>query len=114
MIIRSEFAEDADMKQVLSEFVQQLPEQVGRLLGLLRQGDLEELRRAVHQLKGAGGGYGFPMVTQLAAATEDRIKATDPLDVIANQVHELMELIRKIDGYDRAREPNHVTENTGH
>jgi len=114
MVIRSEFAEDADMKQVLNDFVQQLPEQVGRLLGLVRQGDLEELRRAVHQLKGAGGGYGFPTVTQVAAATEDRIKAAESLDVIANQVRELTELIRKIDGYDPVREPNHVAENIGH
>src|SRR5206468_6136048 len=56
--VRSTMAADADMKDVLAEFVGRLPTQVNRLAGLLRAADLDELRRAAHQLKGAGGGYG--------------------------------------------------------
>ena len=59
-LIQSSFAADLDMKEILGEFVAKLPERVDELGRLLSGGNLDELRRAVHQLKGAGGGYGFP------------------------------------------------------
>ena len=38
--------------------------QVAQIQHLLQEQNLAELRRAVHQLKGAGGGYGFPQITR--------------------------------------------------
>jgi signal transduction histidine kinase/DNA-binding response OmpR family regulator len=112
---RSEFADDLEMKEVLNEFVVQLPDQVKRLKGLLSEKNIDELRRAVHQIKGAGGGYGFPTVTQIAAAAEARIKASDPLESIAAGVNDLIELIRNIEGYDKTKEGiAHAAANSGH
>jgi HPt (histidine-containing phosphotransfer) domain-containing protein len=72
---------------------------------LLRENDLAALRQAVHQLKGAGGGYGFPQITERAAQAEEQIKAQAPdLATIQSGVQSLIELVRNVDGYDRARE----------
>ena len=117
--VRSTYASDEDMKDALNEFVAELPAKVEGLMALLREQNLDGLRRAVHQLKGAGGGYGFADITSLAAAAEQRIKASDPLDDIASTVHTLAEFIRRIDGYNKAREVGRAcatiaTEDSGH
>jgi HPt (histidine-containing phosphotransfer) domain-containing protein len=102
------------MQGILATFIAQLPEHVRKLEALLRQENLEELRRAVHQLKGAGGGYGFPTITETAAVAEQRIKASGSFDVIARQVDALITLIRRVDGYDRSRENIRAPESPRH
>jgi HPt (histidine-containing phosphotransfer) domain-containing protein len=92
------------MKEVLEEFVSQLPAQVARIESQLAGESLEDLRRSVHQIKGAGGGYGFAVITQQAAAAEQRIKAQESLDQISHGINELVALIRRVEGYDPARE----------
>ncbi|HXE54898.1 MAG TPA: ATP-binding protein, partial [Tepidisphaeraceae bacterium] len=113
-IVRSTFAYDQDMQQALGEFVSRLPQRVDELSALLQNGDLEELRRSVHQLKGAGGGYGFPGITELASLAEQRVRANDTLDAIAASIRSLIELIRGIEGYDESRESCGVSKSAGH
>src|SRR5256885_1151988 len=97
--LRSTFADDVEMREALADFIKELPEKVRRMESLLAQQDLEQLRRMVHQLKGAGGGYGFGSITQRAAAAEQRIKAQEPLDKIALGIQDLIQLIRSVDGF---------------
>ena len=66
---------------------------------LLRDQSMEELRRIVHQLKGAGGGYGFAPITKFAAAAEQRIKSGDPLNAITAEVEALCRVLRSVEGY---------------
>jgi len=40
--------------------------------------DFEAARRIGHNLKGAGGGYGFDEITRLGAEIERRARAADP------------------------------------
>ena len=55
-------------------FVAKLPDRVNLLSKLMQERNLDELKRTVHQLKGAGGGYGFPKITEAAAAAEHKAK----------------------------------------
>ena len=103
--ITSAYATDPEMKQVLDEFIANLPAKVDKLAELLGQGDLEELRRLAHQLKGAGGGYGFPQLTERAAILEGQLKSSAALEAIAGGVRELTDLIRRIDGFRPTAEP---------
>jgi len=68
--LRSRFAGDAEMVELVHEFVQELPRRVEALQGLLRASHFDELRRAAHQLKGAAGGYGFPAISDSAGNVE--------------------------------------------
>ena len=90
----------AAMKNAVAGFVSRLPEKVDALLSLHAAGDLDELRRLTHQLKGAGTGFGFPTITETAARAEAVIKAATDLDAIRTHVDELIALIRSTGGYD--------------
>jgi signal transduction histidine kinase/CheY-like chemotaxis protein/HPt (histidine-containing phosphotransfer) domain-containing protein len=112
--IHSEFAEDQDMREILGEFIAQLPVQVARMNDMLEQGNMADLRRAVHQLKGAGGGYGFPVITDQAATAEKLIKASASVEAVTSQVRDLIAVIESIEGYAGATETSNAAENTGH
>jgi len=105
--IRSSSANDPDMAEVLPEFISELPEQVAALIRHLQEQNLGELRSAAHQLKGAGGGYGFAQITELAARAEQRVKDAAPLETIAAEVESLIRLIRRVEGYDPLKEKEH-------
>ena len=87
------------MAEIIGEFVAGLPKQVQSLSSLLQQRNVEELRRAVHQLKGAGGGYGFSQITEIARTAEEKIASNEPFEQIAGQVAELTDLLQRVDGY---------------
>lgn len=99
----SEFAGDDEMRELITMFVDELPERVRALRALTDSGELDGLRRLAHQLKGAGGGYGFPSLGHAAGRLEDLVGATlahaDPaerLPQIRAQVDELIELCRRV------------------
>jgi HPt (histidine-containing phosphotransfer) domain-containing protein len=68
--LRSDFATDPDMREILEIFVREMPTRVGELLGSWERQELEKVGRLAHQLKGAGGGYGFGVISDAAAALE--------------------------------------------
>ena len=103
-VVRSDYARDDDMREVLAEFVAGLPQQVARINDLWRRAAVDDLRRAVHQIKGAGGGYGFPGMTRVAAQAEAALKADGFADEAVRQVEELVALVRRVEGYDVERE----------
>ena len=61
-------------KALLDKFISRLPERVGTMTRLLQEQNLVELERAVHQLKGAGGSFGYPEISRLAATMEAAFK----------------------------------------
>jgi HPt (histidine-containing phosphotransfer) domain-containing protein len=102
--IASDYANDPDMREVIDEFVARLPLQVAGIKRMLDEKNLDELRRAVHQMKGAGGGYGFAQITTYAAKAEQKVKDGAPLEAIAGQVEELVQLVRRVRGYEATNE----------
>jgi signal transduction histidine kinase/ActR/RegA family two-component response regulator/HPt (histidine-containing phosphotransfer) domain-containing protein len=102
--LRSTYADDDAMREVLEQFVAELPGHVRKLTHLMESERLEDLRRLTHQLKGAGGGYGFAGITEYAARAEKGIKTQATIDQVRADVNELVGLIRSVEGYDRARE----------
>ncbi len=67
--------EDSDFAHIVLEFVEGLSSRLTRMEEALRDSDLETLRVAAHQLKGSGGGYGYPILTDRAAKLEIHAKA---------------------------------------
>ncbi len=102
--IVSSLIDDPGMKTIIDEFVAGLPGEVARLLDLVGGEDLQPLRRAAHQLRGTGGGYGFDAITEFATQVEDSIKAAEHRDIITTQTHALIDVIHRVEGFDPGKE----------
>lgn len=66
----SDLADDADMIDLVEEFVGTLPGRVEAIQAAWAQSDLDTLTSLAHQLKGAGGGFGFSPITDAACQLE--------------------------------------------
>jgi HPt (histidine-containing phosphotransfer) domain-containing protein len=88
---------------VLPQFIDGLPEKVRVMTDLLARNDLAGLEKVIHELRGASGGYGFDAVTDPALRAEEAIKSTQAPQIISQQMSALIDIIRRIDGYDESR-----------
>ena len=102
--LRSSLEHEPSVQKLLSKFIERLPHRVTTMSNLLQERDLENLRQAIHQLKGAGGGYGFAQLTEQAGRAEQKIRAGDDLEAVQVEVDSLITLVRSIEGYDIKRE----------
>ena len=76
--------EDESFADIVVEFVDGLSGRLTKMEEALNQSDFDALRTAAHQLKGSGGGYGYPILTNHAAQLESHAKTEamqDCLDV---------------------------------
>jgi HPt (histidine-containing phosphotransfer) domain-containing protein len=71
---------------------------------LLEHNDLPGLQALSHQLLGTCGGYGFGPVSEPARTVEQSIKAGQTLESVTPKVKSLIEVLRRIDGYDESKE----------
>jgi PAS domain S-box-containing protein len=88
----------------LATFVDRLPERVDALTRHLEEGEIAELERVCHQLKGVGSSYGFPAMTSTAGNAERQIGAAAELDQVKASVEELISIIRNVHGYAPEKE----------
>lgn len=79
--IYSAFADDSDFRELLEEFAAALPKRRDGLQAAYRAGAFDELRSRAHQLKGAGGGFGFPQLSELAAELELASQSQDAAEL---------------------------------
>jgi signal transduction histidine kinase/DNA-binding NarL/FixJ family response regulator len=84
-------ADDAEFHEIILEFIDRLEEQLAAMQRAWGSGDLNELSRLAHWLKGSGGTAGFPAFTQPAKRLETMIKANqhDQIEAILAELHEL-------------------------
>lgn len=90
--IISQYSSDPEMAELIEEFVNALHERVISLENSLNTGDLAELTRIAHQLKGSCGGYGFDVIGQAAAVLETSAKAAQSVEQVSREVAELIQL----------------------
>lgn len=94
--LRSQYQDDPDMRDLVREFAAGLPARAAELERLLGEGQLAELSRIAHQLKGAGGGYGFPLITERAAALESSLKQGGDEPRVKERLALLVEALRAV------------------
>ena len=92
--IQSEIADDPDVAELLDAFVAGLTGKVDSMRRALAHGNHDELRGLAHQLKGAGGSYGYPMLTEAARTLEGAAKAED-VEASTLALKELAELCQR-------------------
>ena len=94
----STLADDPDMVELVRFFVEEIDERVNTILTTSQANDIIGLRTIAHQLKGAGTGYGFEPISQMAGELERLIDETEALEVtdaIQQQVDDLIDLCRR-------------------
>lgn len=94
-IVSALVEEDASLADLVAEFVSGLNDRIQAMDSALQSGCLTELRSLAHQLKGAGGGYGFPILTETAAELEKRA-LHEQLDRCAKSLDELKTLVSRV------------------
>ena len=104
--LASDLSADPRFGPLIDAYVSELPGQVQRILDLARRQQAEPLRRLVHQIKGAGGGYGLPALSAAAATAEGAVAEAE-VTRLTEYVDELVSLMRSVQGYDRSLEAAH-------
>ncbi len=94
-VLISSLADDPEFVQVLDIFIETLPKMLDSIRAAWRQSDMDTLKRQIHELKGAGGSAGFPVVMEHAAQIENTIE-TGQADQLAQTVEELLGLCEQI------------------
>jgi PAS domain S-box-containing protein len=75
--ILSTFRDDPDMVDILGEFVGHLPLRMAEMRQAAGAGAWDALGRLAHQMKGAGGSYGYAGLTEAARDLESHVKQGD-------------------------------------
>jgi CheY-like chemotaxis protein/HPt (histidine-containing phosphotransfer) domain-containing protein len=68
------FEFDPDLLELATDFIESLPGRVQSMNESCKQADWQELASLAHQLKGIAGSFGFPRITEQAAAIEIQVK----------------------------------------
>jgi PAS domain S-box-containing protein len=104
--IKSILAQKPGMMAIITEFVDGLPGEVQKMNTSLAQNDMSSLRQIVHQLRGSGGGYGFTRITETANTAQQSIDSSANIESTAAQVKALIDVIRRVEGYDEKKAKN--------
>lgn len=98
--LRSQLANDPDMQELIGLFIEELPERLRALESAFAEQRAEDLSRVAHQLRGACGGYGFPVLGLAAGKVEDAVRALPStgadLEKVRAGVEELVGLCRRV------------------
>ncbi len=93
----SRFHDDPDFRELLEEFVLGTADRASALSVAYASGQWDEVRRQAHQIKGAGGGYGYDSLSEVAADLEQacRSESLNP-DTIANALERVLDHLQRV------------------
>ena len=86
---------DPDFAPLVDWFIQELPNRIATLEEKLAGADWDGLRQAAHQLKGAGGSYGFEAITPAAGHLEAAVVKGEPEEQIRAAIEALADICRR-------------------
>lgn len=94
--IHSTLASDPDFSDLVVEFVAGMPSRISEINSYRAKQDKLLLQRAIHQLRGACGGYGFSQLTEIATSIEESMKSGAGLELIEARLDEFLEMLSRI------------------
>ena len=87
---------DPELQDLIPGFLQNRRLDVSRLQDATETDDFETIRTLGHRMRGAGGGYGFAMISELGYAIEAAAKDKDLLE-IRRRVDELERYLDRVE-----------------
>ena len=92
--IYSTLASDPDLSDLVTMYVDEMPERIEQIQDAHRSNERETLIRLIHQLKGAAGSYGFATLTDAAAVVEQKL--LDAADDAESAINELLQMCSNV------------------
>ncbi|WP_455211760.1 ATP-binding protein [Kaarinaea lacus] len=89
---------DRELQQLINGFVNRLPETVREITTYYRQKKWQELSISSHRLKGAGGAFGFPELSEISSKIMEHVRQSgrDDERSFASADSHLQELIERL------------------
>ncbi|MDD4599968.1 hypothetical protein SDC9_13829 [bioreactor metagenome] len=87
---------DQELADLIPGFMENRNSDIIQLTAALQQEDYAKIMVVGHTLKGIGGGYGFPVITDLGAAIEQAAKDQD-IDKAYELVAELKAYLQSVE-----------------
>lgn len=87
--------DDPDFADLVTAFVDGLTDRLKTIEQAARSCDFDGIKMAAHQLKGAAGGYGYPVLTDAARQLES-LALSQSLDACCASIDELRHLIARV------------------
>ena len=94
--VDSRLAADPDLRDLVEQFVQEMPDQINALDTQAKGRAWSQLAQTAHQMKGAAGSYGFDEITPCAARLEAAAREPRSEEEILSALDELLNLCRRI------------------
>jgi HPt (histidine-containing phosphotransfer) domain-containing protein len=88
----SELKDDEELLPLIEHFVCRLIDKSDRMIELLKSCRFDEIAQLAHQLKGAGGGYGYPTLSNAARSVEYAAKQDPQVEPLRALILQLAEL----------------------
>ena len=79
-------AESPVFASLVAKFVKNLPLRLAALQSAEKLSDWAEIARLAHQMAGAAGSYGFPMLSEVAARIEVQAKGDTMTEELARSI----------------------------
>jgi len=88
--------DEPELMDIVYRFVDNLPNSVNKIIDATEKRNWDEVKNISHQLKGVGGGYGYPMLTELSAKIQFQLESNfyeevvvliDELEKMSQQIY---------------------------
>jgi HPt (histidine-containing phosphotransfer) domain-containing protein len=86
---------DIDLEDLVPEFLENRKNDVLEIHQLIKDGDIDKIRRIGHNMKGSGGGYGFSEITEFGKIMEQAALSGD-VDTIQQTTENLNEYLSTV------------------
>jgi HPt (histidine-containing phosphotransfer) domain-containing protein len=87
---------DKDLEDLIPGFLANRRRDIEKVEAQLANGDFDGIRIVGHSMKGSGGGYGFPFITEIGAGLERAAIARDA-DIIRDAISQLRRYLAQVE-----------------
>lgn len=94
--ILTKYTDDPQLAEIIRDFVASLDQKVADFRSLLTRRETGELERLAHQIKGVGGMYGYPCLTETASLIEQAAREGQDVGLLAELIEEFAVLCEQI------------------
>ena len=89
---------DPDLEDLIPMFLENRRRDIDDIKRLLREGNMGEIRRLGHSMKGSGGGYGFGEISEIGRDMEEAAKDgnMEEIEKLNNRLAEYLSVVEVV------------------